>query len=255
MTPARLARTAVAVFGLAWLTACTTGPDPNEPAGYDPIEGVNRYFFEVNRFGDEFVLKPIAVIYRETTPRPARQSVTNWLGNLRLPWTAVNAGLQGNWERTGDALIRFTVNSTVGFFGAFDPAKDMGYVQTEEDFGQTMGVYGIGDTPYLVLPIVGSSNLRDATGLVVDQFLDPVNIVARGGVNLQGNWFTWTRGGLSAIDSRERNLEGIAELERSSVDFYAAVRSAYRQLRATEIRNGVQTGPARDLQDVPGRFR
>src|SRR4029453_3382735 len=96
-----------------------------EPADYDPIGGVNRYVFEVNRFGDEFILKPGAVIYRGTVPRPARESGNNALGNLRLPWTFLNGLMQGSWNRAGDAAIRFGVNSTVGFFGLFDPAKDM----------------------------------------------------------------------------------------------------------------------------------
>ena len=245
-------RASLGALALAALAACTAvGENPDEPAGYDPIEGVNRYVFELNFAGDEFILKPIAVIYRGTVPEPARQGVRNWLGNLRLPWTAINAALQGNWPRAGDAVVRFSVNSVVGFFGVFDPAKDMGYLQTEEDFGQTMGVAGIGDAPYLMLPLIGPSNLRDTAGLVVDQLLDPVNLVARPGVNFKGNWFTYTRGGLSAIDQREANLEAIAELQRGSVDYYAAVRSAYRQLR----RGAIQNGPADKIQDVPGLFR
>src|SRR5215471_7369105 len=100
MNALRLARTALASLGLALLAACTTpGADVREPAGYDPIEGVNRYVFEVNRFGDEFVLKPVAVIYRGTVPQPARESVTNALGNLRLPWTFLNDAMQGHWNR------------------------------------------------------------------------------------------------------------------------------------------------------------
>jgi phospholipid-binding lipoprotein MlaA len=250
MNALRLARTMLGAFGLACLAACTTtGADVREPADYDPIEGFNRYVFEVNRFGDEFVLKPVAVIYRGTVPQGARQSVTNALGNLRLPWTFLNGLMQGSWNRAGDAAVRFGVNSTVGFFGLFDPAKDMGYLQLEEDFGQTMGVWGVGDSPYLVLPLVGPSNLRDMGGLVVDQFLDPVNLVARGGINLDGNWFTYTRGGLSAVDQREHALEAIAELERGSVDFYATMRSAYLQRRLRDIRN---TAPD---DQIPGLFR
>jgi len=241
-------RAALSALGLALLAACTTA-DPSDPAQYDPIEGFNRYVFEVNRFGDEFFLKPVAVIYRGATPEIARESVHNALGNLRLPWTFINDAMQGNWNRAGDAAIRFGVNSTVGFLGLFDPAKDMGYLQHEEDFGQTMGVGGFGDAPYLVLPLVGPSNARDAAGLVVDQFLDPVNLVARGGINFDGNWFTYTRGGLSAVDQRERALEAISELERGSVDFYASARSAYRQRRVRDILN---TAPD---DQIPGLFR
>ena len=95
-------RAALGALGLAFLAACTTA-EPSDPAQYDPIEGFNRYVFEVNRFGDEFFLKPVAVIYRGTVPQGARQSVTNALGNLRLPWTFLNGLMQGSWNRAGDA--------------------------------------------------------------------------------------------------------------------------------------------------------
>ena len=243
-----IVRAVLGAFGLAFFAACAT-TDANDPAQYDPIEGFNRYIFEVNRFGDEFILKPVAVIYRGTAPDIARESVHNALGNLRLPWTFINDALQGQWNRAGDAAIRFGVNSTVGFLGFFDPAKDMGYLQHEEDFGQTMGVGGFGDAPYLVLPLAGPSNLRDAGGLAVDYLLDPVSLATGGGILFGGGAFGVVRGGLSAVDQRERNIEAIAELERGSVDFYAAMRSAYRQRRIRDIRN---TAPD---DQIPGLFR
>ncbi|MBM3480765.1 MAG: VacJ family lipoprotein, partial [Alphaproteobacteria bacterium] len=217
-----------AILALGALAACSTANAPaGDAAANDPIEPFNRYIFEVNRFGDEFVGKPLATIYRQTVPYPARNSVANAVSNLRLPWTAVNDVLQGQFGRAGDAIARFGLNSTFGVLGLFDMAKDNGYPHHDEDFGQTLAIWGFGGDPYLMLPIFGPSSPRDTVGLVADRFLDPVTIVALDGdITSRGNAFTWTRTGVAFVSGRERTLEGIAELERGQ-DYYAAVRSAY----------------------------
>jgi phospholipid-binding lipoprotein MlaA len=153
-----------------------------------------------------------------------------------MPWTAVNDFFQGRPERSYVALVRFLINSTVGVLGIFDVATGWGFPAHEEDLGQTLGVLGLPDTPYLVLPIFGPSNPRDALGMIGDYYLDPVNIIAR---NNDGNdtWIPSIRSGVTALDSRARNDQIINDLKRQSTDFYATVRSVYRQRRDAQIKN------------------
>ena len=225
------------------VAGCANSPGgPRDAADADPLEPFNRYMFEVNRFGDEFALKPLAVIYRGTVPSVARESVANAVANLRLPWTAANDVLQGELGRAGTAAARFALNSTFGFLGLFDMARDVGFPHHDEDFGQTLGVWGVTGDPYLVLPLFGPSSPRDAVGTAVDWFLDPVTIVAKGGrIGGAGNVFTYSRTATSVISSREMNIEALAELERG-VDYYAAIRSAWRQRREADVRNESTSG-------------
>lgn len=247
----RNARLLACAASLLVLGACVSPANqPTEAAANDPIEPFNRYIFEVNRFGDEFFLKPVATIYRGTVPNVARESVSNAVANLRLPWTAANDVFQGELARAGNATARFVLNSTFGFLGLFDMAKDVGFPHHDEDFGQTLGAWGMTGDPYIVLPLFGPSSPRDAGGLFVDSVLDPVTIVAKGGtIGGSGNAFTTTRTVVSVISARERTLEALAELERGQ-DYYAAVRSAYRQRRAADIRN-----EDANANTVPRRFR
>jgi phospholipid-binding lipoprotein MlaA len=200
---------------------------------WDPIEGVNRYFFEVNRFLDEIALKPAAAWYG-MLPQGARTGVGNALGNLRTPWTVVNDGLQGEGTRAGTAIARFFINTFIGFFGVFDPAKDMGLVHHDEDAGQTLAVWGVDDGPYVMLPLLGSSNGRDIIGIVVDAFLDPFNIVSRGA---DANWAPMVRAGTTAVHQRDANAQQIEDVQRSSTDLYATVRRVTVERRRSEIRN------------------
>jgi len=247
----RNARLLLAAASVLVLGACVNpANEPTEAAKADPIEPFNRYVFEVNRFGDEFFLKPVATIYRGTVPSVARESVSNAVANLRLPWTAANDVFQGQLGRAGNATARFVLNSTFGFLGLFDMAKDVGFPHHDEDFGQTLGAWGMSGDPYIVLPLLGPSSPRDAGGFVADTLLDPVSYVAKGGViGGGGNAFTTSRTVVSLISGRERTLEALAELERGQ-DYYAAVRSAYRQRRAADIRN-----EGADGSTVPRRFQ
>jgi phospholipid-binding lipoprotein MlaA len=219
--------------------ACATPPeDPQARAEFeadnDPIEPFNRAIFDFNLVVDDVLIRPAAVAYRNVVPRPARDSVRNALDNLRSPIVLANDVLQGEPERAGTTALRFLINSTFGLFGLFDVAKDAGYPGHSEDFGQTFATWGIGEGPYLVLPLLGPSNPRDATGLVAEWYTDPFNLWME---NTDRDWVPWTRAGLMGIDVRERNIDTIDELKKTSIDFYAAVRSLYRQRRAEEIRN------------------
>ena len=232
-----------AVAGVCLLAAgCATKPDPTDQAAVeayneanDPLEPMNRYFFEVNQFLDEILLKPFAGWYHLALPDPAEDGVRNFLRNLKSPVYLANDLFQGEWDRAGTTAARFAINSTVGIGGIFDVASLLDLKHHEEDFGQTLAVYGTGEGPYLHLPIIGPSNPRDATGRLVDYALDPLTWV---GYIYDVSYINTARAGLDAIDTRARNLEAIDELKKGSVDFYATVRSLYRQRRNDLIKNG-----------------
>ncbi len=198
----------------------------------DPFEPFNRAVFQFNRVVDGLVLKPASELYGLIVPRPAKTAISNLLDTLRAPIVFLNDILQGERERAGITLSRFLINGSLGFFGLFDMASEFGYLKHDEDFGQTLAVHGVGEGPYLMLPILGPSNPRDAVGLVVDSFLfDPMRYVAPTRVRT-------TRTVSAAVVTRYELGPSLDELERSSIDFYAALRSVYRQKREAEIRNG-----------------
>ena len=208
----------------------------------DPLEGLNRGVFEFNRVVDGVLIKPVAQIYRGVLPQVAQDSVRSFLRNLRSPVILANDVLQGDMDRAGTTVGRFLVNSTLGVLGLFDVANDLGMPFHDEDFGQTLGTWGVGEGFYLVLPILGPSSPRDAVGLGAEFFLDPVNLYLS---NNDLEYLTYVRGGVQGIDLRARNIDTLEELERTSLDYYAAIRSLYRQQRANEIRN-------RRASDDPG---
>ena len=201
----------------------------------DPLERMNRFIFSVNLAGDKLVLRPAAELYRFAVPKVGRDMVRNFLDNLESPVILANDLFQGEFERAVTTSSRFVINTTIGFAGIADPATNMGLERHEEDFGQTLGSYGVGSGPYLMLPIFGPSTVRAAGGKVVDHFLDPLNYYAR---NTDRDYLTLMRSGMSAVDSRERAIETLDDIERSSIDFYATIRSLYLQRRAADIRNG-----------------
>jgi phospholipid-binding lipoprotein MlaA len=231
------------VAGLCLLAAgCATKLDPADEAAVqayteanDPLEPMNRYFFEVNQFLDEILLKPFAGWYHVALPDPAEDGVRNLLRNLKSPVILANDLFQGEWGRAGTTVARFFINSTIGVGGFVDVASMMDMKYHEEDFGQTLAVYGAGEGPYLHLPIVGSGNPRDYSGRIVDYALDPLTWV---GYAYNVSEINTARAGLEAVDTRARNLEAIDELKKGSVDFYATVRSLYRQHRNDLIING-----------------
>ena len=202
----------------------------------DPLEGLNRGIFEFNRVVDGLLIKPAAQIYRGVLPQQAQDSVRSFLRNLRSPAILVNDVLQGDMDRAGTTISRFLVNTTLGIGGLFDVAGDhLGIPYHSEDFGQTLAVWGLGEGPYLVLPILGPSNPRDVVGLASEWFLDPINLYF---TNVRDDdWVPWVRAGLTGLDARARSIDALDELERTSLDYYAAVRSLYRQSRDNEIRN------------------
>ena len=231
--------------------ACATPPkdDPEALAEFerinDPLEPFNRVVFDVNLTLDGLIFKPFATMYRGVMPEVGRTAVHNVLSNLREPVVFVNDVLQGELERAGTAAGRFAINSTIGILGIIDVATDFGLEQHSEDFGQTFAVWGVGEGPFLMLPLFGPSNPRDAVGLVAQIFGDPVNIAA---VAYDLDEVPLARSLATGLDERERVLDTLDEIERTSLDFYAALRSLYRQRRADEIRNSKPTA----VEPAPG---
>lgn len=237
---------ALVFAAMLWTTGCVIQDTPDKIAQVeetnDPLEPTNRYIFEVNRFLDAFVFAPTAAWYQAALPQAAQDTVQRFLANMRLPWTAVNDAFQGNGRRAYSALARFTINTTVGVAGLFDFATRWGFPHHDEDLGQTFGAWGIGEGPYLMLPVFGPSNPRDAIGLAGDFFLDPVNIVVTDQRPFKGDagrltWFPTARGLVEGIDLRARNGQVLSDLEKQSIDFYATIRSVYRQHRDALIQN------------------
>lgn len=216
------------------LGACSSTPEQIEQN--DPFEPANRQVFDFNRSLDDRVALPVATFYHSVTPAPLREHLHYFLTNLHLPVTFANDVLQGHIERSGEAVGRFAVNSTLGAGGVFDVATDWGMPYHEEDFGQTMGYYGVGEGPYLVLPLAGPAVPRDIAGSVVDGYLNPIGYIKWHNKNY---YFSWPLRLLSLVDARSGGIEALRDIERSSVDLYATTRSLYRQSRNAEIRNGV----------------
>lgn len=215
----------------------------------DPLEPLNRGIFQVNRVIDGLVLEPAARIYRMATPRFFRTGVSNFLANLGTPVVLANDLLQGEFERAELTLGRFMMNTILGLGGVIDVGGKLGMPDRHyEDFGQTLAVYGVGSGPYLMLPLLGPSNGRDAVGRVVDLAFDPLTVLGAADVGLffEPTEVGLARTGAEALSLREANIEQVEELERSSIDLYAAVRTLYGQFRANEIRNGA---PA-DIDDI-----
>ncbi len=236
------ARRAVAAAALAagLLGGCASG-DTGAAEVWDPIETPNRFIFSINRAVDIMAIRPIAVLYRDWVPEKAQKSVRNLLDNLGEPVTAINEVFQGDPSRAATTMARFLVNSTIGVAGLFDVAASFGLERTKEDAGQTIGLWaGKGVEPenggfYLVLPLIGPSNARDATGLMIDYAIDPFQILP---IAFNWDWFYYTgpRYALNVIDYRSRTIFALDDLEKNSVDYYAALRSAYTQNRAELIR-------------------
>jgi phospholipid-binding lipoprotein MlaA len=200
----------------------------------DPLEDTNRAIFNFNQGLDRAVLVPVANAYRTVLPPTARDMIHNFLQNLNSPIIFANDVLQGEPRLAAETVTRTIVNSTIGMVGLFDVANQWGVPYHTNDLGITLATWGIGPGPYLMLPVLGPSNPRDLVGDVGDSMGDPGNIIAS---NHHFLWATVLRAGTSGIDERSRNIESLAEIERTSLDFYATIRSLARQRRAAQIRH------------------
>jgi len=232
-------RNALAVLAFGAALAAPTAHAQENP---DPWEGLNRDLYALHDAIDRAVLEPVARGYRAVTPTPVRDGVRNVLRNLRSPVILANDLLQGEGERAGVTLARFGVNSTLGILGVFDPASDLGLDRHEEDFGQTLAVWGVESGPYVFVPLMGPTTVRDSAGRIVDMAFDP---------------FTWAggddvrdaraaRGVVTAVSAREGVIDSVDAIRRDSVDPYVSIRSSYGLLRESAIQNG-----RTDVEDLP----
>jgi phospholipid-binding lipoprotein MlaA len=206
----------------------------------DPLEPTNRVFYAVNDGIDTYVLRPAAVAYRAAVPGGVRRPVHNALVNLGTPAQFANDVLQGKPRRAGDSMMRFLINTTAGGAGFFDVATGWGYPDHDADFGQTLAVWGVGEGPFLFLPVLGPSNPRDAIGFGANSALDPLTWASFGGSKTLG----FARLGVGAVDTRERLIDPIDSIKRGALDPYATFRSLYRQNRSDEVAKARQDRPA-----------
>lgn len=233
-TTRRAAGALVFLAALLVMPACATkvrtSPPPADPTIADPFEPVNRAIFSFNRKADKAVIEPVAEAYAAAVPRPLRGKVQNLADNLRTPVWAFNEGLQADREDAADSFDRFLINTVFGLGGLFDVAKDVGIEKTSEDFGQTLATYGVGPGPYLIIPLLGPTNPRDAIGRIGDFGANPLtyatlpaDTAVRSGSNVG-----------SALDTRVRADRALQRIY-DSADPYAQLRSLYIQRRANEI--------------------
>ena len=211
----------------------------NDESIKDCFEPLNRLTFKFNVGLDKAVLKPIAKGYR-ALPTPIKKGTGNVLNNLSSLITIPNNVLQGDLKLAGINTGRLVVNTTLGILGIFDVASDMGFPKyVKEDYGQTLGVWGVGPGCYLVLPVLGSTTIRDTAGMFVNVMGgDPYYNISVNGNNeyLDGELFAATKI-LSGVEFRANNIDSLDNLEKNSVDFYASVKSLYTQDRENKIKN------------------
>lgn len=235
-------RVLLVLIAAATLSACATTGGRASLDPRDPMEGFNRGVWEFNTAADKVVVKPVTEVYRTVTPRPARRGLSRVFANLTEPLSFINNLLQGKPKRAFNSLGRFIINTTIGVGGLADHATELGLPPTREDFGQTLAAWGAKKSPYLVLPLLGPSTVRDGIGTVVDFAADPVPIALHeaGETGTERAAIT----GLRLIDARSQAIDsGVDAVLESSADPYAAARSAYFQQRAAEIADQAE-GPA-----------
>jgi phospholipid-binding lipoprotein MlaA len=198
----------------------------------DPWEGVNRKIFWFNDKLDVYALEPVAQAYVDYVPEPVQTGTHNFLSHWRYPQRLVSSLVQGKMSDVAEQTGRFVVNSTLGLLGLFDPATDMGMEPLETDFGVALGTHGVVEGPYVVLPFMGPSNVRDTVGKVVDYALDPLNVLDF--VHSDDAWKSPTLSAVRVVDivdTRAGLLEAIKTGKESSVDFYLFSQGAYHQYR------------------------
>lgn len=211
--------------------------DKNQPERYDPLSGYNRLMTDFNDGFYTYLLFPVVKGYRYVAPEPAREGISRFFDNLFFPVRFVNNVLQGKVTNATEELGRFVINSTIGFLGFFDPAQEnYNLIPHKEDFGQTLGYYGMGGGFHIVLPIFGPSNLRDTVGMIPDWYIDPLVYHDNRGYNLLANSqeSSYVKGG-ATINRRTFDVDLYESLKKDAIDFYPMLREAYEQNREKAI--------------------
>jgi phospholipid-binding lipoprotein MlaA len=234
---------------LAWLLAltltlsgCATLPKGEKPDPRDHFERLNRSIYAFNMKIDHALLRPAARGYVKVTPQPIRTSVHNFMDNLFYTRTIINDFLQGKFHDGGSDTVRFVANSIFGLGGLFDPASRAGLDRHKTDFGQTLGIWGVGSGSYLVLPFLGPSTVRDALGLLPDEYMAvPVYV--------RPAWIPWTITGIELVDVRAGLLDQDKLLD-SSYDPYVLVRSVWLQRRDYLVHGDAPPSPEEQFPDM-----
>lgn len=240
-----------ALLLMLFMSACaTTQAGPNGMADRDPHESFNRDMWAANQAIDTVAVRPVTEVYRFITPVPARRGLSNVFRNLTEPWSFINNLLQGRPDRAIRNLGRFIINSTIGVGGLADHATDLGIAPADEDFGQTLAVWGVGDGGYVMNPFLGPSTQRDTFGTIVDFVANPVTIFFDRALNLT-NTEQWAIRGMGIISTRSDLIDaGVDDFLDSSADPYAASRAAFFQQREAAILNYDTAGLAGDGDDL-----
>ena len=221
----------IAAIGCLFLASCASNKEQiyvGDIKVNDSFEQTNRMVFAFNDTVNDAVIHPVVRGYRMAVPSPARTGMRNVLRTLRSPVNFGNQVLQGDVEGAGNVITRTIINVLIGVGGIFDVAGHEGIEYEVEDFGQTLAIWGVDHGPYLVLPLIGPSSLRDYTGYLVDGYADPLRWYL---FNIEEKGIYYTKTGLSYLDLRESLIDVLEELEASSIDYYAATRSIYYQKR------------------------
>jgi phospholipid-binding lipoprotein MlaA len=229
----------------AALAGCATTPGQRDKELDDPFEPANRVVFNMNESIDASVIKPIAQAYRAAVPPFFRDRIRLFIDNLAEPRIFANDILQGRFNAAGISFARFFANSTFGMAGMFDVAGEHGLLRQTGDFGETLYVWGMGSGPYVVLPLFGPSNVRDAFGLTVDLFTTPPAFLVPGSAGVWVNVGVYTASG---FDLRARNIETLDEIKAGALDDYAQFRSITRQHRDAQLR--AARGLAQEPQEL-----
>ncbi|MFO1242891.1 MAG: VacJ family lipoprotein [Rickettsiales bacterium] len=230
------------VAAILTLSACASPQNEEDAAAkQDPWEGFNRGIYAFNDAFDTVILKPVAQGYRAVVPEYGRERVSNVLSNLRQPINMLNSVLQGDPGNAFSSFWSFMLNSTLGVGGIFDFADTNTDLKVrEEDFGQTLGAWGVPSGPYLVLPILGPSTVRDTFGIAGDWVSDPFNYL--------DDEIVITRTVMRAIDARAGTLDLTDDIEKNSFDPYATYRSGYLQRREAQVRNTGHKEPLKTIK-------
>ncbi len=222
---------AVIRVSLFTVVLALTGCASTQTASNDPLEGYNRAMYKFNDAVDTVILKPVAQGYDTIVPAPISQAISNFFSNLNDISVIINDLLQGKMEQAADDTGRFLLNSTVGFAGILDVATDAGLKKNNEDFGQTLGSWGVDSGAYVVLPLFGPRTVRDSFGLVGDYYSDPVTYTEGPGAE---NALRGTR----LVDQRATLLKAEKVLDEAAYDEYVYIRDAYLQRRLNLIYDG-----------------
>lgn len=260
--PRTASRATLAMAAAALAAGCATTSPPPAGSGLqpgataavaavnpaDPWEGWNRRVFAFNDAIDNAVLRPVAEAYVKVLPSPARQAVGNFFANFGDAWSAVNHLLQGKWEGALTSVVRVTTNSVFGLGGLIDVATEAGIDREPEDLGQTLGAWGVGSGPYVVLPLFGPSTLRDTATWLPDRYVSPSLLVDRDAIRVA---LTTT----NVVDTRAGLLQATRMLDSIALDRYSFVRDAHLQRRQNQVYDGNPPEPpaAEDPPNPPAR--